>query len=120
MKLNRRSKVEKHEMRLDTIPFQATANGDKKIEIRVGDEKRKKIEAGDKIIFIKPDFSDQMTVTVKEIKRYRDSRDLVQKEDFSLTGGIYSSVNDWKAAIDSYYSQEKQQKLGILSIHFYL
>ena len=42
-----------HEMRLDPTPFAAIARGDKTLELRLYDEKRKAIARGDLILFIK-------------------------------------------------------------------
>ena len=42
-----------HEMKLQPKNFDYILNGTKRIEIRLNDEKRKKIKLGDKIKFLK-------------------------------------------------------------------
>lgn len=54
-----------HVMRLNPKPFEMMAEGSKTIEYRLNDEKRKKVKAGDTIIFNNNDL--QIAVKVIEV-----------------------------------------------------
>ena len=61
----------KHEMKLHPEPFQMIADGRKTIELRLYDEKRKKIKVGDEIQFIcmEPPYK-TLIATVVGLYRY--------------------------------------------------
>ena len=105
-----------HKMRLDSIPFAATKQGLKIIEIRLHDERRQHLKSGDSIEFENTDTLEKLIVRVKEVRRYESMTKLVAGEDFSKTGGIYRDHVHWIKSIDTYYSRADQDKYGLLVI----
>ena len=59
-----------HIMRLNPAPFEMIACGDKTIELRLNDEKRRKIKIGDEITFVNTENS-LKTIKVEVIGIYR-------------------------------------------------
>lgn len=104
-------------MKLDPVPFDATKQRQKVIEVRLNDERRKGLKAGDTIEFQKlPDLREKLKVRVLAVRLYPTAQDLVRREEFGKTGGIYKSIQDWEDALFGYYSKEKQAQFGLLSI----
>lgn len=69
-----------HEMRLDPDIFEEIKDGNKTIEYRLYDEKRRKIKVGDKIEFKKrPDFKEVILVDVLEIYTEKTFENLFRK-----------------------------------------
>lgn len=104
-----------HSMKLQSEPFGQIQSGTKKIEIRLFDEKRQKIHMGDTIIFSRMD-NELDTIQTKVI-------DLVQFGTFKELFNMYEpvcygadNVNDYKSMYQ-YYSEEEEQKYGVLAIH---
>ncbi len=105
-----------HKMRLDPIPFVATKNGLKTIEIRLNDERRQDLQMDDTIEFENTETQEKLVVQVKEVRKYKSMADLMAGEDFGKTGGIYLEPSHWGKSIDSYYNKMDQEKYGLLSI----
>ena len=59
-----------HIMRLNPAPFEMISCGDKTIELRLNDEKRRKIKIGDEITFVNTENS-LKTIKVEVIGIYR-------------------------------------------------
>ena len=59
-----------HIMRLNTSPFEMIASGEKTIELRLNDEKRRKIKIGDEITFVNTENS-LKTILVEVIGIYK-------------------------------------------------
>ena len=77
-----------HEMKLRPEYYNFILNGTKRIEIRLNDEKRQKIQLGDKIKFLKePDLTESFDAKVVGLLRYQQ-----------------------------FYTKEKQKKYGVLGI----
>lgn len=109
----------KHTMKLSDDPFRATAKGGKTIEIRLNDERRTNLKAGDTIFFENEKFG-SLEVKVIEIRKYKSMQDLINNEDFNKTGCLYKNIDDWIRAINTYYSNEQQSKFGLISIEIEL
>ena len=78
-----------HIMRLNPLPFKMIASGEKTIELRLNDEKRRLINVGDEITFINTEDNRKTLKTVKT-----------------------ASPEDMLA----YYSAKQQEKYGVLGI----
>lgn len=103
-----------HEMRLDPDIFEQIENGNKTIEYRLYDEKRRKIKVGDKIEFKKrPDFKEIILVDVIEIYTEKTFENLFRK--------FYSDEDKIKESasyMNRFYSPEKIEKHGAIAIKF--
>lgn len=106
-----------HEMKLNEKPFNNINSGIKKIELRLYDEKRSKINLNDTIIFHKTtDLSQTITVKVIGLLRYNSFEDLFKDVDFNICGPA-NSLSEKLDNIHKIYSNEEEKKYGILAIH---
>lgn len=106
-----------HKLSLHPEPFAAIASGHKTIESRLYDEKRRKIQLGDQIVFINRVDSEQtVVVTVVGLLRYATFHDLFSHNDSLKFGG--ESVEWLENQINEFYSAEDQQRYGVLGIEF--
>ena len=103
-----------HLMHLDYQIFEATRRGEKILEVRLNDEKRRKIKVGDIIQFERAGDGLTIQVFVAAVRMYENLADLVAHEDLSKAGGIYKDQKDWKTCLQKYYSQEKQNLYGVV------
>ena len=103
-----------HEMRLDPDVFEEIKSGNKTIEYRLYDEKRRKIKVGDKIEFKKrPDFKEIILAEVTQIYLDKTFKNLFRK--------FYSDENKIKenaSFMNRFYSQEKINEYGVIAIKF--
>ena len=103
-----------HEMRLEPDIFEKIKNGNKTIEYRLYDEKRRKIKIGDKIEFKKrPDFKEIILAEVIEIYTGKTFEELFRK--------FYSDVDKIKESasyMNRFYSPEKIEEYGVVAIKF--
>ncbi len=105
-------------MNLTPSPFNMIKNGTKTIELRLYDDKRRKIQTGDRIKFVNTEKNDE-TLEVEVIDLFVfDSFKTLYTELPLLECGYTekdigtASPND----MDLYYSKEKQQKYGVVGI----
>ena len=106
-----------HQLRLSEEPFAAIASGHKTIESWLYDEKRRKIQLGDRIIFANSENPSQtVAATVVGLLRYATFHDLFSHNDPRKFGG--ESVEWLENQINDFYSAEDQQRYGVLGIEF--
>lgn len=114
--------MKEHRMNLNPSPMKEIKKGRKTIELRLYDEKRKKISLGDTIIFINTeDENDTLSVTVKNIFVYKSFAELY--DDLPLLKCGYTAENIDSASPDDmelYYSKEKQNQYGVVGIEIEL
>lgn len=105
-------------MKLLKNPYDKISSGEKTIEIRLLDEKRRKLNIGDIIEFSKlPDLKDKIRVEIIALLRYKSFKDLIN--DFGMKYYGYSknySIDDFVNNIYTIYSKEKEQQYGVLGI----
>lgn len=107
-----------HKMKLNNEPFEMILNGTKTVELRLNDEKRQKVQAGDFIEFShieEPECKIQVRVT--ELYPFPTFAELFQalpKESF----GFKHDETVPPDYMDSFYSREAQEKYGALGIGF--
>ena len=105
-------------MNLHKAPFQMIKSGAKTIELRLYDEKRKKIKAGDIIEFLQTDDPSQtLIVQVIDLHVFPSFEDLYKELPMLKCGYTeqdidIASPND----MDIYYSKDDQQKYGVVGI----
>lgn len=76
-----------HEMKLNDKPFNDIKTGKKKFELRLYDDKRKKINLGDTIIFRNTtNMEDTISVTVIALLQYPSFADFFNDIDYRLSG----------------------------------
>ena len=106
-----------HTMKLNHTPFARIANGSKTVEMRLNDEKRRRIAVGDRIRFTRADGEATLTCRVVALHPYPTFADLYGA--FSMTAIGYSpeeALTASPADMDVYYPREEQEKYGVLGI----
>lgn len=104
-----------HKMKLAKIPFEKIAKGQKTIESRLFDEKRRRIYTGDFIIFTqKENPSQKITVKVTALYRYATFDELFSTFPTAHFGGESKAVllNE----IHQFYSLEEERQFGVVGI----
>jgi ASC-1-like (ASCH) protein len=107
--------MQTHEMGLQPEPFEKIKAGTKTVELRLFDEKRRKLSLGDTIEFRKqPEESEIIHVRIVALLQYESFSKLF--DDFSpeAFGG-----NDKKSLLQGvrrFYSPEKEKEYGVLGI----
>ena len=122
--LRRRGKAkgEEHVMNLTPAPMQEIRTGNKTIELRLNDEKRKQISVGDTIKFINTEDSND-TLRVKVVDLFLFSSFAELYDNLPLLNCGYNEDNINTASPDDmemYYSREKQNKYGVVGIEISL
>lgn len=106
-------------MKLTKELLESVINGKKAIESRLFDEKRKMINLGDEIVFSENDNPDNnIRVSVVGLLHYRSFRDLFADHNPALFGG--ESKEQLLSQIKQFYSDEDEQKYGVLGIRLSL
>ncbi len=107
-----------HYMKLNPKPFRQILASTKTIELRLNDEKRKKVKVGDIIVFSElPLKKNIVKCKVMAIHRFGSFKELYEKLPLEKCG--YSSENISQASyidMEEYYSKEEQQKFGVVGI----
>lgn len=105
-----------HVLRLDGKYFDLIASGEKTIECRLFDEKRRQISLGDTITFLYRDNSEKKCETlVIGLLRYRTFADLFRNRHPGQFGG--SSPEQLTTEMSKFYSSEEEKENGIVGIH---
>lgn len=111
-----------HEMKLREKYYNYILNGTKRIEIRLYDEKRQKIQLGDKIRFYKESSSKEEYFDSKVIGllRYKTFSCLFKDYDISLLADKSLSKEELLKVLEEFYSKEEQEKYGVIGIRIEL
>jgi len=111
--------MQKHQMKLATAPYNNIASGKKVIESRLFDEKRQQISIGDVITFTENENPENnVTCTVRGLLRYQTFKDLFADHNPSLFGE--ESHDFLLKQIKQFYSDEDEQKYGVVGIRIQL
>ncbi len=107
----------KHEMKLQPKYYDYMLNGTKRIEIRLYDEKRKKIKIGDTIKFLKlPSLDESFEVEVTGLIRFNSFEDMVNYFDISILAVKSMTKEELTSVLEEFYTKEEQKEYGILGI----
>ena len=104
-----------HKMKLNEEPFEKIKNGSKTIELRLYDEKRRKIKVGDMIRFMSK--TDKLAATVKALHIFKNFEKLYAALPLDKCG--YSADELPTASPDDmleYYTKEQIKKYGVVGI----
>ena len=106
-----------HSMQLQPAPFEMIRNGTKTIELRLFDEKRKRIKTGDAILFTNTESKEVLKVKVLELLTF-DSFETLYSQLPLLDCGYTKDDVDFASPDDmnAYYPKEMQQKYGVVGI----
>lgn len=104
-----------HKMNLAPSPFQLISAGEKRVEMRLYDEKRSAITVGDVIEFENSDTHQTIRRTVVRLTRFHDFFELYSYFDKTALG--YRSTESANAEdMYIYYSPEQIARYGVLAI----
>ena len=106
-----------HFMRLNPAPFGLIRDGRKSIELRLYDEKRRKIQIGDGILFENTEAPELLLARVTGLRVFASFDDLYQALPLEACGYTEADVDAASPAdMDAYYSKEAQQRFGVVGI----
>lgn len=106
-------------MRLNNEPFELIKKGSKTIELRLNDEKRKRLKEKDIIEFENRETSEKVLVTVICIHKYNNFNELYQHFD-KVSLGYEKNECANPLDMEKYYAKEEQEKYGVLGIEIAL
>lgn len=106
-----------HVLKLQPRYFDYINNGTKRIELRLYDEKRQKINIGDTIIFQKePELEVTMKVKVVGLLIYNSFEELFNDFDIEMMADKSMTKQELLNVLEEFYTREKQNKYGVLGI----
>ncbi len=104
-----------HEMKLQDEPFKKISDGTKTIEMRLYDEKRKKVKVGDLIEFTNVLNNEKLITRVINLYRYKDFDELYKNHD-KVSIGYNEDEKASPCDMSMYYSDEDIEKYGVVGI----
>ncbi|KMK77518.1 ASCH domain-containing protein [Alkalihalobacillus pseudalcaliphilus] len=106
-----------HQMGLYREYFQLIRDGEKMVEVRLNDEKRRKIKVGDTIEFRQvPDYNETLQVQVIELRSYPTFKDMYKDIDFKDFGCEGWTMQEMVEGTYEIYSPELEKSYGALAI----
>lgn len=114
--------MKNHNMKLNPAPFKMIKAGQKTIELRLYDEKRREIEAGDTITFVNTESPDDtLVVNVEGLHIFATFDELYKRLPLLQCGYTNEDVHTASPDdMDIYYSKEKQNQFGVVGIEISL
>lgn len=112
--------IDRHEMNVDKQWFDKIANGSKTIELRLNDDKRRKIKIGDYIVLNNLDENADLTkcvVQVTALHVFTDFKSLYASLDMTKCGYSITDTPDSDDML-AYYSTKRQSEWGVVGIEF--
>ena len=107
----------RHPMKLHHAPFEKIKSGEKTIELRLFDEKRQKINPGDKIVFTNNATGETLTKTVLKLHCFDSFEDLYKALPLLQCGYAAEDIHTAHPSdMERYYSAEEQKKYGVVGI----
>ena len=109
-----------HTMKLHAAPFEKIKSGEKTIELRLYDEKRQKIKAGDTIVFTNTATGETLTKQVLQLHVFDSFRELYEALPLLKCGYTPEDIAAATPAdMDRYYSLEEQEKYGVVGLELF-
>ncbi len=104
-----------HRLHLAAVPFRLIKSGQKVVELRLYDEKRRNISIGDVILFVSP-RSQEIKARVVGLLNYATFDDLLHAIGPDDLG--CESIQEARAMIRRFYTPEDELKNTVLGIRF--
>ena len=106
-----------HEMKLHPAPFEMIKSGKKTIELRLFDEKRRKINVGDKIVFTNTESGEKLSTEVTNLHIFDSFEELYSSLPLLKCGYTEEDVSGAHFSdMEEYYTADEQNKYGVLGI----
>ena len=102
-----------HHMGLYEVPFQSIKAGRKTVEVRLNDEKRKKLTCGDKIVFTKlPEKGDQLEVEITNLTTYPSFKEMYMEIPAKEFDPVGETIDSMLTSTYGIYSKEQEEQFG--------
>ena len=99
--------------------FEIVKNKTKDIEVRVNDEKRRKLKIGDTLVFLKrPNDDEEIRAKVIGLEYYNYFDDLVEHYDMQRIYLSNYTKEEYLNEMKRFYTFEEQEKYGVVAIIF--
>lgn len=106
-----------HQMGLYETPFNSIKLGKKTVEVRLYDNKRRKIKIGDTIQFTKVPAKDEtITVEVTGLSTYPTFRKMYESVPTNKLDAVGSSIDEMVEQTYQIYSPEREKEWGTVAI----
>ena len=106
-----------HILKLNPRYFDYINTGTKRIELRLYDEKRQKINIGDIIIFKKePNLEITLKVKVVGLLRYNSFEELFKDFNIEVMADKTITKKELLDVLEEFYTKEEQKEYGVLGI----
>lgn len=107
-----------HNMKLNPSPFEKIKNGTKTIELRLNDEKRRKVKKGDFIEFSNTENpAEKILAEVTDMYYFNDFEELYNNLFLSECGYSKDGIKTANPKdMEKFYSKEEQKKYGVVGI----
>ena len=108
-------------MKLQPKYYNFIKSGTKRIEIRLNDEKRKKIKVGDTIRFFKmPELKEYIDTEVIKLHKYNSFNEMFNDFDISILSDKSMTKKELINILEEFYTKEEQEEYGVLGIEIEL
>lgn len=109
--------MKEHYMSLNEAPFEQIKNGEKTVELRLFDEKRRLVQEGDVIYFSLIENATEVIKTkVISLHKAASFATLLSEEMLVKSGFAGYTKEEAIACMRTYYTAEKEEKYGVLGI----
>lgn len=106
-----------HIMKLQEKFFNYIKYDTKEYEIRLNDEKRRKIKKGDLIEFQKEPLKEEKIIyEVEDLLYFNDFEELIDKIDIKFLASSQESTKGLLNSLNRFYSRDDQNKYGVVAI----
>lgn len=106
-----------HSMKLHSSPFEKIKSREKTIELRLYDEKRQQIQAGDRIVFTNNATGEMLETKVIKLHRFDSFAELYKALPLLQCGYTAEDVDSAHPSdMEQYYSAEEQKRYGVVGI----
>jgi ASC-1-like (ASCH) protein len=111
----------KHTFHLFPEPLGKIKSGQKTVELRLWDEKRRKVKVGDRVVFVSTENSaEKLVAEVRAIHRALDFAELLAGGEVSPDQLGYKTVAEALNPPNPIYSIEQQHQSGIVAFELIL
>ncbi|TMW71421.1 ASCH domain-containing protein [Alteribacter natronophilus] len=107
----------KHVMGLCEEPFRSMASGRKAVEVRLYDEKRRRIKAGDEIVFTRIPGDGKLTAVVENVEVYPTFQamfEAIPAERFDAAGW---TIDEMVESMYEIYPRERELEWGTVALY---
>ena len=106
-----------HKMGLYEEDFESIKKGKKKVEVRLNDTKRRKMNVGDLIEFMNvPNQNETLTIEVAELRKYNTFKEMYQKIPFKDFDCEDWTMKEMLEGTYEIYTPEQEKEWGTLAI----